>query len=311
MKKRTNRLIGFMLTLMLLLGLTSGLTLTAHADIASFVKVTSEDQISEENIGACTEAEAKAWALANWDNIKSVAGNHDIIVLFNDEAIVYNFCTWSTQSKESFENATATTDSIDNIQYFYTYDNDDVYICTGTTPVETVELTFNEDDATVTWEVENGSGVENPYWLMKAVSDRYHVVIKGYGSTPAGTHTWEQMDKYVTYVTDNVEFNSFFFNDGSATVTVNGDSVSVVGNFVGKNGKNYKITVTKGSAQGVDEQGGGEQGGDGEVDDTSDTVSENPETGDSGFTALWILLALVSVCGPAALVIGRKRIFVK
>ena len=308
MKKRTNRLIGFMLTLMLLLGLTSGLTLTAHADIASFVKVTSEDQISEENIGACTEAEAKAWALANWDNIKSVAGNHDIIVLFNDEAIVYNFCTWSTQSKESFENATATTDSIDNIQYFYTYDNAAVYICTGTTPVETVELSFNEDNATITWEVENGSGVEEPYWKIKATGDRYYVSVRGTANTPAGAHTWEQMDKYATYVTDNVEFSSVFFNDGDCTVTVDGDFVSVVGNFVGKNGKNYKITVTKGSAQGVDEQGGGEQGGDGEVDDTSDTVSENPETGD-GNTALW--LALTALGFAAAVLCGRKRIFVK
>ena len=52
-------------------------------------------------------------------------------------------------------------------------------------------------------------------------------------------------------------------------------------------------------------QEGGEQGGgDGEVDDTSDTVSENPETGD-GNTALW--LALTALGFAAAVLCGRKR----
>lgn len=123
----------------------------------------------------------------------------------------------------------------------------------GYIPAETVELSFDADNAEVTWEVENGDGSENPFWRMKVVSDRYYIVIKGNGSAPEGTHTWDQMDKYATYVTDNEKFTSIFFNDGSATVTIENGAVTVAGEFVGQDGKNYKITITA-PVQGGQEQ---------------------------------------------------------
>ena len=190
----------------------------------------------------------------------------------------------------------------------------------GYIPAETVELSFDADNATVTWEVENGAGVENPFWRMKAVSDRYYIVIKGNGSAPAGTHTWDQMDKYATYVTDNVKFNSIFFNGGSSTVTIEGDAVTVVGEFVGQDGNNYKITITTpvqgGQEQGGQsgqEQGGQEQGGQGGQEQGGQTVvtdntAKTPQTGDNSHMGLWIAIMILSLCALATMLfIGKKK----
>ena len=43
---------------------------TALADDVSFTKVSSADEITEENVGTCTTEEAAAWILANWDSIE-------------------------------------------------------------------------------------------------------------------------------------------------------------------------------------------------------------------------------------------------
>ena len=196
----------------------------------------------------------------------------------------------------------------------------------GYVPPETIELNFNEDNADITWEAKNDSGEEDPFWKIVAKDSRYYVSVKGKGSTPEGTYDWAQMDKYGTYITDNVKFNTIFFDDGTCTVTIDGDLLTVAGTFVDKDGNTYNVTVTTviDSEQGIGEGGDDlDQGGEPEqtvVEKQTDkqTTTEkpvvtnnsvkSPQTGDSIKIVLCSFAMFLSVCGIAATVyIGKKR----
>ena len=104
----------------------------ASAEPASFTKVTSADEITAENIGTCTAEEAKAWMLANWDDVNE--GSIADIAFYSNTGelnIVWFSCG---ENKEVFSNHfddyINTTSSISDLQEWFD-DGDTVFICTA------------------------------------------------------------------------------------------------------------------------------------------------------------------------------------
>ena len=110
---------------------------TAQAEpIVTFTKVTSEDQITAENIGECTFEDMKAWVGSHWDGIfDGVYEYANVLFVYAVESGYKgsSFCKANFASGEDF----ATSDrvglgmisSIDQVKESYQLDGDVVYLC--------------------------------------------------------------------------------------------------------------------------------------------------------------------------------------
>ena len=96
-----------------------------------FKKVTDESQITVENIGKCTFDEAKAWVIANWEDIMGTDSNSVHIVFFNGDDIWLISISEMTDITDFMEidEPEATDMAIDFIQDFFTDFREDVYLC--------------------------------------------------------------------------------------------------------------------------------------------------------------------------------------
>ena len=81
----------------------------AAASTVSFGKVTSADDITAENIGECTFADAKAWILDNWDALHEGVGETYVDFVYTEGGTLHYTYFWWDNSKTSWEQATPST----------------------------------------------------------------------------------------------------------------------------------------------------------------------------------------------------------
>ena len=106
---------------------------------------------------------------------------------------------------------------------------------------ETIELNLNPDNATVIWYDATDS---DGYWSMEAAyNDSCYLVLKGNSNQPAGTYEWADMGSGCG-IRDYDASQEIYFVDGSCTVTVDEDVVTVSGTFTGRDRNTYVVTVT-------------------------------------------------------------------
>ena len=106
---------------------------------------------------------------------------------------------------------------------------------------ETIELNLNRDNASVIWYDATDS---DGYWSMEAAyNDGCYLVLKGNSNQPAGTYEWADMRSGCEII-DYEANKKIAFVDGSCTVTVNEDVVTVSGTFTGSDRNTYVVTVT-------------------------------------------------------------------
>ena len=112
----------------------------------------------------------------------------------------------------------------------------------GSAPAgETITLDLNQDNATVIWYDATDS---DGYWSMEAAyNDGCYLVLKGNSNQPAGTYEWADMGSGCEII-DYEASQNIYFVDGSCTVTVNEDVVTVSGTFTGSDRNTYVVTVT-------------------------------------------------------------------
>jgi hypothetical protein len=106
-------------------------------DDITFTKVTDESQITAENIGTCTAEDAKAWALANWDDLLKDSFFAEI-AFYSNTGELYFVQLYSGLQEEDlstyFDNLVDTA-SISNLQEWFA-DGHSVFICTPAAPAE-------------------------------------------------------------------------------------------------------------------------------------------------------------------------------
>ncbi len=106
---------------------------------------------------------------------------------------------------------------------------------------ETITIDLNPDNATVIWYDATDS---DGYWSMEAAyNDGCYLVLKGNSNQPAGTYEWADMGSGCEII-DYEANKRINFVDGSCTVTVNEDVVTVSGTFTGRDRNTYVVTVT-------------------------------------------------------------------
>ncbi|MBR4720446.1 MAG: zinc ribbon domain-containing protein, partial [Clostridia bacterium] len=97
----------------------------------SFTKVTDASQITAENIGTCTAEEAKAWILANWDDVNE--GSIADIAFYSNTGELNVVWFFDGENEEVFSNYfddyINTTSSISDLQEWFD-SGDSVFICT-------------------------------------------------------------------------------------------------------------------------------------------------------------------------------------
>ena len=106
---------------------------------------------------------------------------------------------------------------------------------------QTIELNLNPDNASVIWYDATDS---DGYWSMEAAyNDGCYLVLKGNSNQPAGTYAWADMGSGCEII-DYEANKRIDFVDGSCTVTVDEDVVTVSGTFTGRDRNTYVVTVT-------------------------------------------------------------------
>ena len=106
---------------------------------------------------------------------------------------------------------------------------------------QTIELNLNPDNASVIWYDATDS---DGYWSMEAAyNDGCYLVLKCNSDQPAGTYEWADMGSGCG-INDYDASKRIDFVDGSCTVTVNEDVVTVSGTFTGSDRNTYVVTVT-------------------------------------------------------------------
>ena len=106
---------------------------------------------------------------------------------------------------------------------------------------QTIELNLNPDNASVIWYDATDS---DGNWSMEAAyNDDCYLVLKGNSNQPAGTYEWEDMGTGCEII-DYAANKKIRFVDGSCTVTVDEDVVTVSGTFTGRDRNTYVLTVT-------------------------------------------------------------------
>ncbi|MBR6049718.1 MAG: hypothetical protein IKP68_00765 [Clostridia bacterium] len=108
--------ISVLFCLVFLLSLLLGLSVTAQATTdVTFTKVTSSDQITADNIVECSADEAKAWILANWDELNNTSASYYNVAFYNGTDL-YDFYCAKNSDKTIFEQyGGADTVSIDEL----------------------------------------------------------------------------------------------------------------------------------------------------------------------------------------------------
>ena len=97
-----------------------------------FTKVTDVNQITSENIGESTFAEAKAWVLANWDDIRDNDNIVDVVYFVGTMTILKSISLYPDMSKQDFEEqAYEENPSINDLQFWFTYYGDHIYLCSN------------------------------------------------------------------------------------------------------------------------------------------------------------------------------------
>ena len=111
---------------------------TALADDVSFTKVTSVDEITEENISTCTTEAAKAWALENWDDVDRSKTMVYILYCTETDGLAVTYIS-NDMTKDYFSNnsCTATNVDISGVTEPYNYGVVNVYLCTPAAPAPT------------------------------------------------------------------------------------------------------------------------------------------------------------------------------
>ena len=97
----------------------------------SFTKVTDESEITRGNISACTFAQAKAWVIANWDDITDTESGYVNIEFSVDNDICYIRIETGVTAIQDIEEMSEpeTGMEIDAIKFYYTYHEEDFYFC--------------------------------------------------------------------------------------------------------------------------------------------------------------------------------------
>ncbi len=105
---------------------------------------------------------------------------------------------------------------------------------------ETITIDLNPDNASVIWYDATDS---DGNWSMEAAyNDSCYLVLKGNSDQPAGTYEWDDMGS--CEINDYDASKKIYFVDGSCTVTVDEDVVTVSGTFTGSDRNTYVVTVT-------------------------------------------------------------------
>jgi len=144
----------FILTFAMAFAILPAMTLTAYAadeDDITFTKVTDASQITAENIGTCTAEEAKAWILANWNDVNE--GSVADIAFYSNTGELNIVGFNCGENKEVFSNHfngyINTTYSISNLQEWFG-SGDSVFICTAPTYAQykntTTVIKFDDKD---------------------------------------------------------------------------------------------------------------------------------------------------------------------
>ena len=189
----------------------------------NFVKVTDVNQITEENIGVCAFAEAKAWVLNNWNTITNTEADSVDIVFSDGDSILFFDIDVEQYNEEDIEGLSDASDdaSIEDIQWAFTVPCDDVYICEKATPApKTVDL----GTLTGNYEAQDGDV------LTGVLGGDYQITI-------AAGATVTLKDVTITCLTVNANFAGIT-PLGDATIILEGTNV-VKGGFLDSYGDIY------------------------------------------------------------------------
>ena len=144
-----------------------------------FTKVTDESDITRGNIGECTFEEAKAWAIANWDYITNTESNCVNIVFSADNDICLISISEMTDITGFMEKdkPKATDMEIDAIKYYYTYHEEDVYLCGRLFRKVTDENQITEENiGKCTFDEAKAWAIANWVDIMKTNLNSIHIV---------------------------------------------------------------------------------------------------------------------------------------
>ena len=149
------------------------------ADGIFFTKVTDESEITRGNISVCTFEEAKAWAIANWDDIMNTE-KHCVDIVFSDDndicLISISEMTDITDFME-IDKPDATGMEIDAIKYYYTYLEEDVYLCGRFFKKVTDESRITEENiGECTFDEAKAWAIANWVDIMKTGLNSVHIV---------------------------------------------------------------------------------------------------------------------------------------
>ena len=127
---------------------------------------------------------------------------------------------------------------------------------TGIDIDDAVQINFNADNAEITW---SDSCSDVGYWdILASDGATYYIELSNdYSEQAAGTYAWDDMDEkycYIGFYENGYTDYTDFLVDGSCTVTVDGDVVTLSGTFTGESGTTYVITITTGSELTAEEE---------------------------------------------------------
>ena len=183
-----------------------------------FVKVTSEDQVTEDNIGACTFSDAKEWVYDHWDEITN--GVDDGYIDFNfvyvdsNDALGFKnnfgFYLNDISTKEMFKancNSSYVTE-IDSIKE--SYSSDILYLCKVRDPEPaTYTVTWKNGDTVLETDTDVAEGTTPTYdgeTPTKAEDENYTYTFAGWSD---GTTTYGLSDT-LPNVTADVTYTATF-----------------------------------------------------------------------------------------------------
>ena len=111
--------------------------------------------------------------------------------------------------------------------------------------IKKIQFDLNADNAAVDWYDE--CNTDEKCWMIVAETDDYLVMLESLDSAQAaGNYSWDQLFDNDCAVFDKATGKDIRLTDGSCTVTVNGDIVTVSGTFAGEDGNDYVLNITNG-----------------------------------------------------------------
>ena len=137
-----------------------------EASTVSFTKAASANDITAENIGTCTFAEAKAWILDNWVSVTNTQ-QYFVDVVYFDENGVFSviFITPASMSKLDFNNVCNKADTsytVDGIRGDVSSYGDDAWLCTPPAPA-TYTITWKNGDTELETDTDVAEGTTPTY----------------------------------------------------------------------------------------------------------------------------------------------------